>query len=261
MKTVLAKMKRRGTGYRSPIRRAWPPAALVRLSAALLVALGGAVLAQEAPITDLADERLTSGERFDALIERIKAQQENLQSLEARFVQTKKSKLLLEPEVSRGTFAYKAPDLARWEFTEPNQTVIVIRNGEMLTWYRDLESAERLAIGKHTAQIEQYLAATNSVERLRRYFDFTAAFPTDGRPYRIELTPRFSRVAKRLSGMTIWFDRDRFVPVQLTYEEPDGDLTEFVFEEVRVNLELSNDRFELDLPQGVEVQTIAVAGR
>lgn len=212
-------------------------------------------------IIDLSDERLSGGERFDTLIAKIKAKQANLQSLEASFVQTKQSMLLLEPEVSRGSFAYQAPNNARWEFTEPNNTVMVINDGEMLTWYRDLGTAERLAVDKHTAQIEQYLAATNSVERLRRYFDFTAAFPKGDGPYRIELTPRFSRVAKRLSGMTIWFDRQDFVPVKLTYEEPDGDTTEFVFEEVKVNLEMPSDRFEIDLPSDVEVSTIAVAGQ
>ncbi len=215
----------------------------------------------EAPVTDLSDERLSSGERFDALISQIKAKQSELQSLEASFVQTKQSMLLLEPEVSKGSFAYQAPNNARWEFTEPNNTVMVINDGEMLTWYRDLGTAERLAVDKHTSQIEQYLAATNSVERLRRYFDFTAAFPKDGRPYRIELTPRFSRVAKRLTSMTIWFDREQFVPVRLNYEEPDGDTTEFVFEQVRVNLELPSDRFEIELPGDVRISTIAVAGQ
>jgi outer membrane lipoprotein-sorting protein len=218
----------------------------------------GSVLADQ--VLDLADERLSGGERFEALISKIKEQQAQLSSLEARFVQTKKSILLLEPEVSRGTFSYQAPDLARWEFTEPNEIVMVISDGEMVTWYRDLGTAERLPVDKHTAQIEQYLAATNSVERLRRYFDFTAAFPTDGRPYRVELSPRFTRVAKRIKGMTIWFDRQSFVPVRLTYEEPDGDTTEFVFEHVEINPTLPGERFRIDLPPNVRVNTLGAKG-
>ncbi len=224
-----------------------------------------AVRAQDEAANDpeamsLDDERLTGGERFEALIAKIKEQQAQLSSLEARFVQTKKSMLLLEPEIARGTFAYQAPDLARWEFTEPNQTVMVISDGEMVTWYRDLGTAERLPVDKHTAQIEQYLAATNSVERLRRYFDFTAAFPADGRPYRVELSPRFSRVAKRIKGMTIWFDRESFLPVRLAYEEPDGDTTDFVFEHVEVNPTLPEERFRIQLPPDVQVSTLATSG-
>ena len=226
----------------------------------LCVSFSAALRADDATTGNLADERLTGGERFEMLIDRIKSQQASLQSLEARFVQTKKSMLFLEPEISKGTFAYRAPDLARWEFSEPSETVMVIRDGEMVTWYRDLGTAERVAVDKHAAQIEQYLAATNSVERLQRYFDFTAAFPKDDRPYRIELTPRFARVSKRLRGMTIWFDRESYVPVRLTYEEPDGDTTEFVFEQVRVNPELSREVFEIELPADVRVKTLVTGG-
>lgn len=237
------------------------PLALVSAQDTASVVASGADEADfDSAALSLDDERLSGGERFDTLISKIKEQQAGLSSLEARFVQTKKSMLLLEPEISRGTFAYQAPDLARWEFTEPNETVMVISDGEMVTWYRDLGTAERLPIDNHTAQIEQYLAATNSVERLRRYFDFTAAFPSDGRPYRVELSPRFSRVAKRIKGMTIWFDRESFLPVRLAYEEPDGDTTEFVFEHIEVNPVLPMERFRIDLPPSVRVSTLGASG-
>ncbi|RMH19152.1 MAG: outer membrane lipoprotein carrier protein LolA [Acidobacteria bacterium] len=225
-----------------------------------LAVLAPAALARGDSLPDPADKSLSGAERVEALIEQIKRQQRQLRSLDARFVQIKHSSLLLEPEVARGTFCYQAPDLARWEFTEPNQTVMVIRDGEMLTWYRDLGTAERVRVDKHTAQIEQYLSATNSIERLERYFTMATSFPEDGRPYQIELTPRYSRVAKRLKKMTIWFDRERYVPVRLTYVEPDGDTTEFVFEQVQINPDLPPERFDVTLPDDVEVRTVDLAG-
>lgn len=212
-----------------------------------------------ASLPDPADPSLGPEARVEALLSRIKHQQSELTSLEASFVQTKESLLLLEPEVSTGTFSYSAPDLARWEFTSPNQTVMIIRDGELLTWYRDLGTAERVRVDQHSAQVEQYLSATNSIDRLQRYFDMATAFPATG-PYRIELTPRFDRVAKRLTSMTIWFDRDRYVPVRLVYVEPDGDATEFVFEQVTVNPSLPADRFDFALPEDVEVNDVNLAG-
>lgn len=210
-------------------------------------------------LPDPDDPALDGDARVEALLARIKAQQADLRSLEARFTQTKESQLLLEPEVSRGTFSYRAPDLARWEFLAPNQTVMVIRDGEMLTWYRDLGTAEVVRVDQRSAQVEQYLSATNSLDRLRRYFDFATAFPKTG-PYRIELTPRYDRIAKRLSAMTIWFDRERYVPVKLAYVEPDGDTTELLFEQVEVNPDLPDDRFDFALPDDVEVRRVDLAG-
>ncbi len=213
------------------------------------------------PLADPGDTSLDGAARVDALLAQIKHQQSNLESLEARFIQTKESALLLVPEESRGSFSYRAPDEARWEFTAPNQTVMVVREGEMITWYQDLGTAERVSIGEHSSRVEQYLSATNSIDRLQRYFDLATAFPDDPeQPYRIELTPRYERVAKRVKRMVIWFDPTRYVPVRITYEEPDGDSTDMVFESLVVNGELPDERFELTLPADVEVQTIELAG-
>lgn len=237
------------------------PCGIDRLIAPLLIAGLLASSALAAPLADPADASLDGAARVEALLARIKEQQSNLESLEARFVQTKESALLLASEESRGSFSYRAPDEARWEFTTPNQTVMVVRAGEMITWYRDLGTAERVSIGEHSSRVEQYLSATNSIDRLQRYFDLATAFPDDPeKPYRIELTPRYERVAKRVKRMVIWFDPARYVPVRITYEEPDGDSTDMVFESVVINGDLPDERFELALPADVEVQTIELAG-
>lgn len=238
-------------------RRGRPRRAAARalaMGVAMLVAAVAAAVAESTP--DPADASLTGAERVAALIDRIKSQQAQMQSLAAHFVQTKHSLLLLEPEEARGTFSYQAPDRARWEFSHPSQTVMVIRGEEMLTWYRDLGTAERISVGRQTALIEQYLSATNAIDRLQRYFSLSTAFPEDGRPYRIELTPRYRRIAKRLTGMTIWFDRERYVPVRLSYVEPDGDTTELVFDHIEINPKLAPDHFDFTLPAGVEVETL-----
>lgn len=44
-------------------------------------------------------------------------------SLEADFVQTKSSALMVEPQVSTGHMSYRAPDFMRWKYTKP-QTVV-----------------------------------------------------------------------------------------------------------------------------------------
>ena len=44
-------------------------------------------------------------------------------SLEADFVQTKTSSLMMEPQVSTGHMTYRAPDFMRWEYRQP-QTVV-----------------------------------------------------------------------------------------------------------------------------------------
>lgn len=223
------------------------------------------VLCLGAEADDLPDpeaEGLSTTEKLERLIERIKRQQADLQTMEAEFIQRKESMLLLEPEESRGYFWYHSPDRVRWDFTAPNDTVVMIRANEMLTWYRDLGRAERVNVGKQADRVMEYLSASNSLETLQQYFNLQVSFPKDPEaPYSLELSPKFSRVAKRIKGMAIKLHRQGFYPVYLRYEEPDGDKTELFFQNVTVNEEIDDKNFDIELPPEVEVKEIAFGAK
>ncbi len=104
------------------------PAMLPRPAAA-------AAAAPRDPRTASADQRLP------VLVERVKAEQQKLKTLEARFVQVQESSLLAAPEKATGHFSYTAPDRVRWEYESPNPISVVIRGEQMTTWYRDLKRA------------------------------------------------------------------------------------------------------------------------
>lgn len=215
--------------------------------------------AADKPDPDAAD--LSTVERLEALLERIKIEQGAMKTLEAQFVQKKESQLLLEPEEATGRISYRAPDQVLWEFTAPESTVVAIDGDSMLTWYRDLGTAERVEVGKQSSRVFDMLGATNSLATLQRYFDVTIAFPKDDTtPYRLELSPRFSRVAKRIQGMTLWLDRELYFPTRLVYVEPDGDKTEFVFSDVEVNGDVPASRFDIELPADVEMTNLDLGG-
>jgi outer membrane lipoprotein-sorting protein len=224
-----------------------------------LAALVGAA----ARATDLPDPRspeLRPDQRLQALIDRVRLEHSNLHTLEADFVQRKESGLLLEPAESHGVFSYSSPDRVRWDYLAPNPISLLISGEEMTTWYKDLGQAEHVQVGRQTQRILDYLGAGSSLETLLQYFDAQLAQPKDvTQPFRLELEPRFERVAKRTQGMTIWFDPEKFLPVGLRYIEGDGEVTEYEFRNLRVNAALPDDRFVLDIPKGVNVREVDLA--
>lgn len=196
-------------------------------------------------------------ERVEALASRMSSAQERLERLAADFVQHKESDLLLELEEATGRFYYSAPDRVLWEYESPNPMQVLIDGEEMVTWYEDLGRAERLAIGRYSERVMKYLGARASLEDLKEHFSLRVAFPEDpDEPYRIELTPRYRRIADHLESMTIWVHPELYVPEALRYREAGGGVTEYRFENIRINPELADGLFELDLPEDVEVTRV-----
>lgn len=200
---------------------------------------------------------LTGPQRLTALVERVKLEQRQLKTLEARFTQQQESSMLAAPEESTGTFSYAAPDRVRWEYVSPSPITVVIRGEEMTTWYRDLKKAETLKVGRYSSQVFKYLGASGSLQTLLEYFTVKLKLPgKKGEPYRLEMIPKYQRIAKRLKGMTLWIDDGTFFPARLKYVEADGDTVEYQFSEMKRNAPIPADRFVLKLPPGVRNRTI-----
>lgn len=239
--------------------------AAVTWSLALGLALAPGMLpAAEDKVPQPEAPGLTLVQRSEALLDRIRYEQKRLTTLEAEFVQFRVSEFLAAPEESRGAFVYSAPDLVRWDYVSPKPVSLVIREDEMLTWYKDLGKAEKVKVGRASSQVFRYLNASGSLDTLMKYFAVTFAFPPAApagsagaaEPYRLDLAPRFARIRKRLAAMSLWIDRDLFLPVRVRYVEANGDTTEYRFEHLRRNGAIPLSRFELKIPAGVEIKVV-----
>jgi outer membrane lipoprotein-sorting protein len=229
------------------------------LAAMGILAASSAGAVRRAPNPDPMAPGLSGAERLQALLERVRLQQKDVKTIVALFVQRRQSAMLVAPEQSTGTFSYAAPDRVRWEYQEPTPITVVIRGGEMTTWYRDLKRAETLKIGRYSNQIFKFLGASGSMDNLLEYFTVEMTLPKQkGDPYRLTLLPRYDRIKKRIKSMRVDIDSERFFPVHLEYQEPDGDTTAYDFKNFQWNAPLPADRFALQLPPGVENHVIDV---
>ena len=57
----------------------------------------------------------------------IRTSAQQMQSIEANFVQTRTLKILTRPIVSRGVLLYRRPADLRWEYTSPVKSVLVMK--------------------------------------------------------------------------------------------------------------------------------------
>ncbi len=232
--------------------------ALFLATLACLFLAAAQVVAQSAK-PDPRQAGLGPAERVDALLERVRLEQAEIQSLQSDFVQHKESAMLAEPVEAEGHFAFSAdPDRVRWEYHAPNPISILIVDEEMTTWYRDIQQAEKVNVGNQSQRVLKYLGAGSSMDDLMQYFELTLTLPVDlTEPYVFDLAPRFDKVAKRIRGMTVWVHPEYFLPTRLRYVEADGDVTDLQFSNMRINEGVPEHHFELELPTTVEVRRVA----
>jgi len=229
------------------------------LAAVLLLTVGSSAHAKK----KLPDPRLVEAqERLPTLVKRIQLANDEISSMEAQFTQTKHSEMLLEPSLAHGVFSYEAPDLVRWEYEDPTPISLLISGDTMTTWYRDLGKAEKTQVGRQSQQVLKYLGASTSVDTLREYFTVYLAIPEDETaPYKLELLPRFSRISKYVEKITIWVDAELFLVSRMHYLDVDGDETDYNFTDFVLNGDIPEERFRLDLPEGLEVLEIDLRQR
>ncbi len=238
------------------IKRLLAPAVLIA------VAASAAAAPSTAPAPDPRRDGLKAEERLSALVERIRFEHDRLDTLEARFIQIKESELLVRPLEASGVFSFAAPDRVRWEYLEPDPISMLIHGDVMTTWYKDINQAEKIYVGKQSQRVLEYLGASSSMAKLLEYFDVRLRTPNDlSKPFHLELTPRFARVEKRVRELEIWIHPELYLPVKLRYLEGNGDLTEYDFTDLKVNSVLPDDRFDLEIPDEVDLREVDLSRR
>ena len=220
-----------------------------------VVVLGSLASASPAPKTATVDE-LEGSAKLDALIERVVERQRALQTLEAEFVQHKESDLLLDAVESTGVFLFRAPDLVRWDYRQPDAMVVVFAEDTVTTYHPDQARAERIKVSKKQRRFVRVLAGTQPLDDLTSHFSMTLADPGGQANYLLTLRPVGNMLSKKLRSVEIEVDRELFLPVVIEYNEADGDSTRYEFRNLTINPEIEESRFRLDLGADVILETL-----
>ncbi len=200
-------------------------------------------------------------DKLAALVQRVSTIQASITTLTASFEQTKTSRLLVAPSVSRGKFYYQAPDRLRWEYESPRPMTVLLAGG-VATTYRPAEKrAERVEVGRMQRRIFRFLSAAEPLEKLEGNFNFTFIDPGAGGNYTLKLVPTTHAIKKRMKSVEVVIDRQTLLPVAVSYVEADGDSTAYSFSNVKVNTPQPPDLYALTFPPDVEVVHINLGSR
>lgn len=174
----------------------------------------------------------------------------SLKSMQAEFVETKVIVLLDEKQESRGTVLLQVPGRLRWNYESPQPSVMTIRDGRFA---RYIPASKQVFRGTARGEADLLVGFGPGAAGLGKKYEVTLVGEETaaGRAAHVlDLKPRADQPSL-FSGIRLWVDKERGVPVQTRLTEPTGDHTTIRFEKVRINEPLPAKAFDLNLPGDV----------
>jgi len=197
----------------------------------------------------------SSSMRLEDLLERFNQVQQKTRSLTASFTEKRNLSLLAQPVVSSGTFLYSHPARIKWEYSGPEPRIFLITEDHFVAYYPTRKKAEEVSLGKLAGRrVFRVFGIGQTAEDLRKFFDISLGDAgSEQGTFLMVLTPKRRRIKDRLQMVRFWVDEKTCLPRQLEYLETDGDSTTLTFSNVRVNPEIAEARFSVDIPKDVQV--------
>jgi len=219
------------------------------ISRFLLIAISTLAGVGSLPAAAMADD---PSKCVDGAIAAIQKRYESVSDLSASFVQTARqvawSGKAGSDQVSRGTVVFSKPGKMRWQYSEPEPS-LVVSDGETL-WIHDPVHAEvqrmRVTEGYLSGAAIQFLIGDGD---MRRDFEISGIACSDDSS-ELELIPRTDVGFEKLRVVV---DRKVGELHRTTIYHLLGNITEVEFSEIRANQRPDDSVFQFDAPPGHEV--------
>jgi len=196
------------------------------------------------------------GQERAQFLERMRDQEQRIQSVRAAVVQRKRSPLLKEEAVSEGTLLYQRPNRLRWEVATPQRAIILIDGYTLLTYRPDRHEAERRDLRDDFASraAVEFLTAAMDLDLAELEKRFQVDVLRDAEGTVLRLTPRSPLVAQAVASIAVSLSDGDPVPRSIVVTGQKGDRTETTLSHVIINPSLPGDAIALKLGPEVRVR-------
>jgi outer membrane lipoprotein carrier protein len=194
--------------------------------------------------------------RIDAILERVDRSAEQVDRFRARVVETRELALLAEAEKMSGTLLVERPGRIRWEYETPTPRTYVLDDGQITGWLPEENRVEKLDMSHRANRIERILAIGQGAAGLEREFRISLGDEAHGivdDADMLVLVPKSRRVRRRVAELHLWISRDHGLPKRVSYQTGEGDVVTLDMSEFVLNPDVSENAFELDVPESAEI--------
>ncbi len=219
------------------------------------------------PMSQSTSQPTSQPSAFEQKLAAIDQHSATIHDLTADFVQEKHSPLLRKPLISRGTVRAKE-GATLWQTIQPDEQYMSIDPQTLRIYYVKQRAVEEYPIRGNLGMM-----AASPLPRLEAIRKSFSVQPDDGAGLdgelapkggllAIRMTPTDTTLAQYVDHVRVLLDEAQGLAVAFEMVDPDGETTVMRFSNLKINPNLSDDQFKLNLPTDVKVtRPLEGAGR
>lgn len=167
------------------------------------------------------------------------------QTIQSDFIQEKHLSFLSEKIISKGKFAFKNPNLLRWEYAEPINYIIVFNNKNILINDDGKISKYDTQSNKMFSEINNMMVGTIQGSLFNDTERFNVKFFESEKQYLLELNPKMHEMKSMLKSIKIFIDKYDNSVASIKMIETSDDYTKIDFVNRKLNQPINDDKFKL----------------
>ena len=188
---------------------------------------------------------------LQTLIDKVQAEYERTNDIYASFTQISHLRSVSKPKESSGMVYFKKPGKMRWEYTNPEQQLLVSDGRTM--WFYVAEDEQVIvqpaedAYGSKTP-----ITFLSGMGKLQNDFYMNLLPESDSATaYKLELLPK--QPQPELAKLILTVDPKTYQIVHTAVYDPYGNITDVYLSNLDINVAPPDDVFTFDIPEGVDV--------
>ena len=190
------------------------------------------------------------------VVERFDNAQAQVQTLQCPFTLTLRRALLKTPSVTRGTMYLQGSDFAHFAFQSPEDLILHLTPKVLISYSPGAREGELMKIGFFKNADRKFLGLGQKLSYLSDYFQIALNESKDGsNTWFLALSPRTLSLRKRMQALSLWVDKDTWLPRQVQWIERSGDSWLLELGALRINQPLPSGVKDFKLPEGIPLRS------
>jgi len=175
----------------------------------------------------------------------------SLLSFQAEFTQVYYSSSVSTPLKEYGKVTYKKPGQMKWTYTQPEEKIILLTENKIQYYFIEDNQllVQDIADEEQGQNIMSLLSGKTNISQ-DYFIETNEEIVENKETYHLKLIPKNDEME---NFILLDIDKKSLFITKATFYDWAGNKQEFVFHDIKINIDLSEKSFKLNLPKDVEI--------